>query len=144
MDLQRFCTNQWLTKLLKATNFERVSRTAPETDVFFAKIKMSITYFNIAYCRFDVTDSNWLDKSTSKAIAANSTPVGKIWLPCHDLAMIMKWLWPNLMMIMLWWRHGNHVSWHSRHSSWVDQGTITMFFKIHTRIMVYHHIFIFH
>ena len=44
------------------------------------------------------------------------TRVGNTWLTC----MIVPWSWRNMVMIMPWWHHGGHVSWHGRHDSWHD------------------------
>ena len=54
---------------------------------------------------------------------------------CH--ALIWPWSWRNMVKIMPWWRHGDHVSWHGRHDSWHDHDIITMFSMIHTIIMVW-------
>ena len=53
--------------------------------------------------------------------------VGKTWLPCYDLAMIIPLSWRNLVMIKPWWRLGSHVSWLVRQDSWHDHGMIIMF-----------------
>ena len=51
--------------------------------------------------------------------------------------MIIIWSWRNIVMIMPWWRHGGHVSCHGHYHSWHDHGMISMFFMIHTMIMVW-------
>ena len=59
-------------------------------------------------------------------VLENDTP------PCHDLVMIIRRSWQNIVMIMPWWRHCTHVSWHGRHKSQHDHGIIVMlpmFFK---------------
>ena len=65
------------------------------------------------------------------------SPVGKTWLACYDLAMIIPLSWRNLVMIKPGWRHGSRVSWHVRQDSWHVHGVITMFSMIHTMIMVW-------
>ena len=52
---------------------------------------------------------------------------GNTWLPYQDLAMIIPWPGRNMVMIMPWWRHGGHNSWHCRYDSWHDHGMITNF-----------------
>ena len=65
-----------------------------------------------------------------------STRVGKTWLPCHDLAMIIPWSWRYMVKITSWCQRDGHVSWHGCYNSWHDHGMITMFSIFHTMIMV--------
>ena len=76
---------------------------------------------------------SWISFWSYKAIKRSRA--GKTWLPCHDIAMIISWSWRN--MVMPWWWHGGHVSWHGHHDSRHDRGMITMFSMIHTMIMVW-------
>ena len=65
------------------------------------------------------------------------TRVEKTWLPCYDFAMVIRWPWRNMAMVMPWLRHGGHVSWHGVHGSWHDQGMIATFSMIHIKILVW-------
>ena len=70
------------------------------------------------------------------------TRVEETWLPCHDLAMTIKWPWRDMVMIIPWRRHGGPASWHARHDLQHNHGMITMFSMIHTMIMVWSSCFI--
>ena len=52
---------------------------------------------------------------------------------CYDHTII-PWSWRSMVMIIAWWQHVGHFSWHSRHDSWHDHWMITIFPMIHTMI----------